>query len=125
MRIARHRLSLIPDSRFLIPILGVWRIAHDPAKVEDQVRLLTRMLVSAELRVVRKPTTVLLTTRHSPLSTRFDAGARRRGNRLQTGGSGFDSHRRLFSSKMLAGPAAHPALSSIEAVGRMRPADGF
>src|SRR5262245_44136761 len=25
-------------------ILGVWRIAHDPAKVGDQVRLLTRML---------------------------------------------------------------------------------
>jgi hypothetical protein len=24
-------------------ILGVWRIAHDPAKVGDQVRLLTRI----------------------------------------------------------------------------------
>lgn len=50
-------------------VLGVWWIARDPAKVEDQVRLLTRML---------------------------DAGARRPGNRLQPGPSGFDSHRRLF-----------------------------
>src|SRR2546421_12954625 len=39
-------------------ILGVWRIAHDPAKVGDQVRLLTRIL---------------------------DAGAKWPGNRLQPG----------------------------------------
>jgi hypothetical protein len=30
-------------------ILGVWRIAYDPAKVGDQVRLLTRMLTTLEL----------------------------------------------------------------------------
>ncbi len=52
-------------------VLGVWWKAHDPAKVEDQVRFLTRI---------------------------FDAGARRPGNRLQPGRSGFDSHRRLFGS---------------------------
>ena len=39
-------------------VLGVWRIAHDPAKVGDQVRLLTRI---------------------------FDAGAQWPGDRLQPG----------------------------------------
>ena len=32
-----------------INVLGVWRIAYDPAKVGDQVRLLTRMLMTLEL----------------------------------------------------------------------------
>jgi hypothetical protein len=75
-------------------ILGVWRIAHDPAKVGDQVRLLTRIL---------------------------DAGAKWRGNRLQPGPSGFDSHRRLWNVKCLRRPVrsalgvASPPAGSIPA----------
>src|SRR5260221_4931842 len=62
---ARQSSKLQDEVRFLggvLYVLGVWRIAHDPAKVGDQVRLLTRIL---------------------------DAGARRPGNRLQPGRSGF------------------------------------
>ena len=50
-------------------VLGVCRIAREPAKLVDQVRFLA--------------------------GTLNDAGARRHGNRLQPGRSGFDSHRRL------------------------------
>ncbi len=50
--------------------LSVWWIARDSAKVVGQVRFLDGLL-------------------------KTDAGARRRGNRLQPGRSGFDSHRRL------------------------------
>ena len=40
--IIRHSLFDIRNS-FFFRILGVWRMAHDPAKVEGQVRLLTRI----------------------------------------------------------------------------------
>ena len=50
---------------------GCAGFAHDPAKVEDQVQFL------------------------AGTSKTFDAGARRPGDRLQPGSSGFNSHRRL------------------------------
>jgi hypothetical protein len=58
--------------RQIIKSSGCAGFAHDPAKVEDQVQFLAG-------------TSLLL-----------DAGARRHGDRLQPGSSGFDSHRRLF-----------------------------
>ena len=54
-----------------------------------------------------------------------DAGARRHGDRLQPGSSGFDSHRRLFGSNDTAGPTAHAAPSSNEAVGGVCSVNGF
>ena len=64
------RRGSIPRRATEIPhVLGVCRIAREPAKLVDQVRFLA--------------------------GTLNDAGARRHGNRLQPGRSGFDSHRRL------------------------------
>ena len=36
--------ALTENDRLKKPVLGVWRIARDPAKVEDQVRFLARTL---------------------------------------------------------------------------------
>ena len=69
------------------------RIARDPAKVEDQVRFLARTLDDKAL---------------EPDGT---AAA------CKAVSSGFDSHRRFFESNDTAGPTAHAALSSNEAVG--------
>ena len=67
--------------------------AHDLAKVGDQVRFLAR---------TSRATTV---PRDRPTE---DAGARRPGDRLQPGSSGFDSHRRLSSY-----PASHRSRSRL------------
>ena len=77
------RRSSKPQGRVRFPgggvrsrnVLGVCRIAHDSTKVGDQVQFLARTLIL-------------------PL----DAGARRSGNRLQPGSSGFDPHQRLLRS---------------------------
>ena len=75
------RRSSKPQGRVRLPgggtAIGITSLecdgfAHDSAKVGDQVRFLART---------------------SPFS---DAGARRPGDRLQPGSSGFDSHRRLI-----------------------------
>jgi hypothetical protein len=45
---ARQSSKLQDEVQFLggvLYVLGVWRMAHDPAKVEDQVQLLTRILM--------------------------------------------------------------------------------
>ena len=58
--------------------LGCDGFAYDSAKVVDQVRFLAR-------------------------TSLFDAGARRPGDRLQPGSSGFDSHRRLCELRSAKG----------------------
>ena len=63
--------------REIIESSGCAGFAHDPAKVEDQVQFLA--------------------------GTSHDAGARRQGDRLQPGSSGFDSHRRLLQAEEWAG----------------------
>jgi hypothetical protein len=40
----QYGFILHPSAFILGVVLGVWRIAHDPAKVGDQVRLLTRII---------------------------------------------------------------------------------
>ena len=67
-------------------VFGVCWIARDRAKVEDQVQFLARTL--------------------------FDAGARRYGNRLQPGRSGFDSHRRFLTDRLLVWTTSLPCESS-------------
>ena len=63
-------------TRDMIMSSGCAGFAHDFAKVEDQVRFLARTF------------------------TLLDAGARRPGDRLQPGSSGFDSHRRLCTREL-------------------------
>ena len=51
---ARQSSKLQDEVRFLggvLYVLGVWRIAHDPAKVGDQVRLLTRIVDAGDCRL--------------------------------------------------------------------------
>ena len=70
-------------------VLGVCRNkAREPAKLVDQVRFLARTL------------------------NYLDAGARRHGDRLQSGSSGFDSRRRLLN-------AAHAAARHLQAAHSM------
>jgi len=72
------------------PVLGVLRIARDPAKVEDQVRLLARTLDNLAL---------------EPDGTAAASGTDRVpacGWRWSAASSGFDSHRRLSATQCQA-----------------------